>query len=96
MGTSPVYRFWGGRSHFYTISEADKAYVIATWPDVWHYEGIAYYAYPTQVLGTLPVYRFWGGISHFYTISEEDKAYLIATWLNIWHYEGVAFYAPTP
>ena len=44
---SPVYRFWSGTSHFYTISEADKAYVIATWPDIWTYEGAAFYAFPT-------------------------------------------------
>jgi hypothetical protein len=46
---SPVYRFWGTSSHFYTISEADKAYVIATWPDIWHYEGIAFYAYSSMM-----------------------------------------------
>ena len=46
-GTKPVYRFWSDvlETHFYTISEAEKAYVEATWPDAWTYEGIAWYAY---------------------------------------------------
>ena len=43
---SPVYRFWGGTSHFYTISESEKDFVIATWPDIWSYEGPVFYAYP--------------------------------------------------
>jgi len=34
--------------HFYTISEADNNYVIATWPDVWTYEGPVYYAFTPQ------------------------------------------------
>ncbi|MFZ3137099.1 MAG: fibronectin type III domain-containing protein, partial [Thermodesulfovibrionales bacterium] len=89
----PVYRFWSGTSFFYTINEAEKNYVIATWPDVWHLEGIAYYAYTTQVPGTLPVYRFWDGRSFFYTINEAEKNYVIATWPDIWHLEGIAYYA---
>jgi hypothetical protein len=47
-GTLPMYRFWSEvyLGHFYTISEADKNYVIATWPDIWQYEGPVFYAYP--------------------------------------------------
>jgi hypothetical protein len=88
---SPVYRFWSG-VFFYTINEEEKDYVMATWPDVWHYEGIAYYAYKTQAPGTLPVYRFWDGKSFFYTIDEAEKNHVIATWPDIWHYEGIAYY----
>jgi archaellum component FlaF (FlaF/FlaG flagellin family) len=46
---APVYRFWSDvyGHHFYTISEAEKNYVIATWPDRWRYEGPVYYAYPS-------------------------------------------------
>jgi hypothetical protein len=45
---SPVYRFWSNTflGHFYTISEYEKDYVIATWPDTWTYEGPVFYAYP--------------------------------------------------
>lgn len=48
MGSSakPVYRFWSNpfQNHFYTISEAEKNAVIANYPDVWSFEGVAYYA----------------------------------------------------
>jgi hypothetical protein len=44
--TDPVYRFWSpySGSHFYTISQAERDYVIATWPDYWDYEGVAFNA----------------------------------------------------
>jgi hypothetical protein len=43
----PVYRFWSDilGTHFYTISEDEKDYILATWPYAWTYESIAYYAY---------------------------------------------------
>jgi thermitase len=36
-----VHRFWSDsfHGHFYTASESEKNYVIATWPNVWSYEG---------------------------------------------------------
>ncbi len=45
----PVYRFWNTHTstHFYTISEADRAYVLATYPHLAD-EGIAFYAYECQ------------------------------------------------
>ena len=96
---APIYHFWSGAygQHFYTISEADKNYVLATWPDIWIYEGPVFYAYPTQVPGTLPVYRFWSAKfgAHFYTISDDEKDYVLATWPDIWTYEGIAYYAPS-
>jgi hypothetical protein len=48
VDASPIYRFWSPlhSTHFYTISEAEKDAVIATYPSsVWAYEGIAWYAY---------------------------------------------------
>jgi hypothetical protein len=100
-GTLPVYRFWSDTflGHFYTISETEKNYVIATWPDTWTYEGPVYYAYPSQVAGTLPLYRFWSNtfLGHFYTISETEKNYVIATWPDMWTYEGPVYYTyPIP
>jgi hypothetical protein len=49
-GRLPVHRFWSSafKGHFYTISESEKNHIQATWPDVWSYEGIAYYALPTS------------------------------------------------
>jgi hypothetical protein len=98
-GSSPVFRFWsetfGG--HFYTISETERDYVLATWPAAWTYEGIVYYAYPAgaQPEGTSPVYRFWSDTlgGHFYTISQAEKDYVLATWPETWAYEGIAWYA---
>ena len=44
--TQPVYRFWspvkGG--HFYTTDEAEKEMLIAKYPRIWTYEGVAWYA----------------------------------------------------
>ena len=46
-GTNPVYRFFNTqiRSHFYTISEAERDWVINNLPQ-YVYEGIAWYCYP--------------------------------------------------
>ena len=46
-GAMPVYRFWSDAQscHFYTITEKEKDKLIANYPDVWAYEGIAWYAY---------------------------------------------------
>jgi hypothetical protein len=94
---SPVYRFWSGTfgHHFYTISGYERDFVIATWPDVWNYEGPVFYAYTSQISGTSPVYRFWSNIflGHFYTISEYERDFVIATWPDVWNYEGPVFYA---
>jgi hypothetical protein len=42
----PVYRFWSPAwsTHFYTISEAEKASMQTKHSDIWTYEGIAWYA----------------------------------------------------
>ncbi len=46
VDASPVYRFWSDTlsTHFYTISEMEKQYVIDNLP-AWEYETIAWYAY---------------------------------------------------
>ena len=44
----PVYRFWSTerQSHFYTINEAKKDYIIENYPeDEWRFEGVAWYAF---------------------------------------------------
>ena len=95
---APVYRFWSDtkQGHFYTISEAEKNNVIATYPsDVWNYEGIAFYANTASTSINSPVYRFWSDTKqgHFYTISEAEKNNVIATYpSDVWNYEWVAFY----
>jgi hypothetical protein len=96
-GTSPVYRFWSPvySRHFFTISLAERNHIMATWPDIWHYEGVAWHAYVSAGSGRSPIYRFWSPVynGHFFTISEAEKNYIQATWPDIWKYEGVAYYA---
>ncbi len=93
-GTTPVYRFWSAnyRSHFYTISEAEKAKVIKGDTN-WRYEGVAYYVNALPSKSNTPVYRFWSNNyrSHFYTISAAEKDKVIKGDKN-WRYEGVAYY----
>ena len=97
--TLPVYRFYSptSGSHFYTMSEEEKDYIIANYSAVFSYEGIAWYAYETSnhPEDTLPVYRFYSPLngSHFYTISEEEKDYIIANYSAVFSYEGIAWYA---
>jgi hypothetical protein len=91
-----VYRFWSPvlSGHFYTISEDEKNNLIAQYPDVWTYEGVAYHTFGAPLNDNLrPVYRFWSGQAHFYTISEDEKNNLIAQYAYVWTYEGIAFYA---
>ena len=92
---TPVYRFFhldAGR-HFYTASEPEKAKVLTLYPR-FAYEGIAFYAYPTQETGTVPVYRFYHQLngSHVYTASESEKATIIANY-PVYANEGIAYYA---
>lgn len=94
---SPIYRFWSNQteSHFFTIDEDEKNYIIAFYS--WYtFEGIAYYAYKTnnQPPEAMPVYRFFNTDtkSHFYTISETEKNTIIENYA--WYtYEGIAWYA---
>ena len=45
--TLPVYRFWksADNTHFFTIKQSEKQKPIDDYPDVYAYEGIAWYAY---------------------------------------------------
>ncbi len=49
MNTVPVHRFRADTAsavfYFYTASEAEKDYVIASYPDLWKYQGIAWYGF---------------------------------------------------
>jgi predicted phosphodiesterase len=98
----PVYRFWSAslRSHFYTVNESEKDWVIQTYPDVWTFEGVVFYAYPAgrQPAGTMPVYRFWSGSlrGHFYTASDSERFKVLSGYRSVWQDEGVAWYAYPP
>jgi hypothetical protein len=98
-GTYPVYRFWSPvyKSHFYTISEAEKNYVVNSLSNFWNFEGVAWYAYPANQAGQLPVYRFWSDHfgKHFYTTSAAERDYLINSFDDrVWRYEGIAWSVP--
>ncbi len=50
-GTLPVHRFWSGlqRTHFYTASDTERFKLAGGGAGAWDYEGVAWYAYPSQV-----------------------------------------------
>jgi hypothetical protein len=97
--TKPVYRFWSNTlsSHFYTVSETEKDWLIQQYAHIWTLEGVAFYAYPpgAQPVGTLPVYRFWSPTTgdHFYTINEAERTNLLTNYSKVWTNEGIAWYA---
>ena len=107
--TVPVYRFFSRTytGHFYTTNLCEMYTDCQLHPpgdphaiyadNVWHYEGIAFYVYSTQVAGSTPVYRFFSPVvsHHFYTNSEAEKNGLIANpTTSQWHYEGPVWYVP--
>jgi hypothetical protein len=98
-GMGPVYRLWSakGLDHFYTTDAAEKDKLVKDYPDVWAYEGVAFYAWPVgqQPKEARPVYRFYKQTdsSHLYTASETEKERLIRESAKVYIFEGVAFYA---
>lgn len=95
-GSYPIYRFWSAlhTHHFFTMSADERNYIIATWPNVWSYEGVSYYAYRSPVAGTVPLYRFWSDPyqGHVFTASEAERNYFRSL-PHIWtHEEGIAYY----
>lgn len=97
--TRPVYRFWSDKlsSHFYTLSETERDWLIAQYAHIWTFEGVAFYTYPVgrQPATARPVYRFWSPTkgSHFYTMSETERNNLVTKYSSVWMDEGIAWYA---
>lgn len=95
----PVYRFWSPvlSSHFYTINPVERDRLINSFPDVWTFEGTAFYAFAIgfQPVDARPVYRFWSPVleCHFYTISESERELLVNNYPGVWDFEGIAWYA---
>ncbi len=69
--------------------------VIATWPDVWSFEGVAYSIDPAK--NVQPLHRFYNraNSSHFYTASNDEANTVIANYSNVFQYDGQS-YAVTP
>lgn len=92
-----VYRFYNANAgtHFFTSSRAEKQHVIATWPHVFTYEGIAYTTDPTT--DNQPLFRFYNHVagSHFYTASVTERDRVRATWPHIFTYEGPVYNVST-
>jgi len=98
-GLAPVHRFWSKplSSHFYTIDESEVDRIIHDYPDVWTYEGIKFFAYPTdsRPAGTIPAHRFWSNSlkTHRYTTNDRERFELTYADNAVWRYEGVAWHA---
>ena len=86
----PVYRFYNrtNGTHFFTDSLSERDMVIATWPDVFTYEGVAYTTNPVN--NTQPLYRFYNRVSgsHFYTASAEEAGTILARWSTVFSLDG--------
>ncbi|XVJ71209.1 MAG: serine protease [Rhizobacter sp.] len=95
-GTSPIYRFYNRRSgsHFYTISAAEKDWVIATLKD-FTYEGSAWNGQMAAGGTAVPIYRFFNATrgTHFFTINENEKNIVLTN--PSYKFEGVAYYGWT-
>ena len=93
-GLSPVHRFFNAQTgvHFYTISDSERANVVATLPQ-YNYEGVAYHASQVAGAGFIPFYRFYVPSRgfHFYTASEEEKDSIQTNLSAIYSFEGVGY-----
>ena len=85
-------------SHFYTVSEVEKDYIVDNLPQ-YTYEGISYQGASNSdiadpVSGAKPVYRFFNQSTgvHLYTISEVEKDYIKDN-LSNYTFEDVAYHA---
>ncbi|MFP8777866.1 DUF1566 domain-containing protein [Hydrogenophaga sp. RWCD_12] len=94
-GLSPVHRFYNTQTgvHFYTISETERANVVATLPH-YSYEGVAYHASQVPGAGLVPFYRFYVASKgfHFYTASETEKNSIVANLGAVYAFEGIGYY----
>lgn len=91
-GSVPIFRYFsrnGSKDHLYTANINEKGNGSNS---DYIFEGIAFFAFSTQVPGTVPVYRYFHpGANlgdHFYTLNQSDVSGNPA-----YSYEGIAFYA---
>ena len=100
-GAKPVYSFANGDTdaHLFTISEFERD-VILEGSNNLEFEGVAFYAYTTEVEGSQPVYRFLNteNGTHFYTASASERDDFLEdddfTPEGLQGTDGVAFYVP--
>lgn len=91
----PVFRFYNVKTgtHFYTASDAERASIIAKYPSIYAFEGVAYYLNTGEPGMNVPLYRFYNKATgaHFYTASADEKASVQAKYAATFTYEGVAY-----
>ncbi len=99
--SSPVYRFYNftNNTHFFTPSLDEANMVLATWSNVFRYEGVAYYTNPAN--NTQPLYRFYNRVSksHFYTASLDEANTILLRYSNTFTLDGQTYAvnpAPVP
>ncbi len=86
-------------SYFYTTSEAEREFLIATFAGIWSYEGVAFYVFTGSPVhlpsDARPVFRFWSPVygGHFYTIDTNERDAFIREHPDVWTYEGIVWYA---
>jgi serine/threonine protein kinase len=89
---APMYRLFSVTSgdHFYTMSAIERNNAVAAYG--YRYEGIAYYAFSSQVATSVPLYRLFSTTSghHFYTISAAERDHAVTAYS--YRYEGIAGY----
>lgn len=94
---TPVYRFYNftNGTHFFTDSPAERDHVMATWPNIYRYEGVAYLT--SSLTDLQPLYRFYNVVSksHFYTASATERDDVIARLGRIYSYDGPTYAVST-
>lgn len=77
----PVWRFFNTQTgtHFYTASAAERAHVLATWPQFVE-EGEVYRALAGTEAGTVKLFRFFNTQTgaHFYTTEDDERDFVNA------------------
>ncbi|MDO8847183.1 MAG: putative glycoside hydrolase [Coriobacteriia bacterium] len=88
-----VYRFLNrtNGTHFLTASAEERDTVIASWSNVYAYEGVAFSTVPAS--NSQPLYRFYNlaSGSHFYTASADEANMIMAKWSNVYSFDGQAY-----
>lgn len=76
---NPVWRFFNTQTgtHFYTSSPAERAHVLATWPQFVE-EGVVYRALVATEPGTVKLFRFFNTETgaHFTTTEDDERDYV--------------------
>jgi len=94
---APVYRFYNftNGTHFFTDSSAERDHVMATWPHIYRYEGVAYLTSPMTDLQ--PLFRFYNVVSksHFYTADAAERDDVIRRLGTIYNYDGPTYAVST-